>query len=168
MVDFFLLLLLAGAGDELQGIKRGVMEMANIVAINKADDGNIAASEIARNEAANALHYLPASPSGWTPRALACSARTGRGIHELWSGVLEYIELTKSNGWFAAARSHQARSWMNEIIEQGLKQLFDSHPVIRAKKQALESDVEHNRTTSFRAARTLLELYSDPGALHTP
>jgi LAO/AO transport system kinase len=162
MVDFFLLITLAGAGDELQGMKRGVMEMADIVAINKADGDNQTAAERARSEAQNALHYFPASQSGWTPRAVTCSAATGKGIRELWESILEHTALTKANGWFALTRKDQARRWMHEIIEQGLRQQFESHPAIRRRMEALEQEVLEGRTTSFRAARTLLEIYSEP------
>jgi LAO/AO transport system kinase len=160
MVDFFLLITLTGAGDELQGIKRGVMEMADLVAINKADGTNLAAAERARFEAQNALHYFPASPSGWTPRALTCSAQTRKGIAELWKCVLEYTDLTKANGWFTLTRREQTRRWMHEIIELGLRQRFESHPAIRERIGALEQEVLEGRTTSFRAARSLLDLYS--------
>jgi LAO/AO transport system kinase len=160
MVDFFLLIALTGAGDELQGIKRGVMELADIVAINKADGENITAADRTRSEAQNALHYFPRSPSGWTPRAVTCSAQTGKGIGELWNCVLEYVELTKENGWFALTRRNQTRSWMHEIIQQGLRQRFESHPAVRERMGALEQDVLDGRTTSFRAARSLLDLYS--------
>src|SRR5208337_1498060 len=161
MVDFFLLITLTGAGDELQGMKRGVMELADAVTINKADGTNLVAAERARVAAENALHYFPRQPSGWTPRALTCSAQTGKGIAELWNCVLEHDRLTKSNGWFSANRKDQTRRWMREIIEQGLKQRFESHAAIRERMEALELDVLEGRTTSFRAARTLLELYSD-------
>jgi LAO/AO transport system kinase len=160
MVDFFLLLMLAGAGDELQGMKRGVMEMADIVVVNKADGSNLIAAERARSDAQNALHYLPASRSEWTPRALTCSAQTGRGIPELWDCVLEYTALTKANGWFSAVRREQTRTWMHEIIQQGLRQRFEAHPAIQKRMEALEQDVLDGRTTSFRAALTLLEVYS--------
>jgi GTPase len=162
MVDFFLLIMLAGAGDELQGMKRGVMELADIVAINKADGANISAAEKARTEAQNALHYLPGSLSGWTPRALTCSARTGKGIPELWKCVLEYAALTKANGWFVLARRNQTQKWMHEIIREGLRQRFESHPAIRKRREALEKEVLEGRITSFRAARELLETYSEP------
>lgn len=167
MVDFFLLVMLAGAGDELQGMKRGVMELADIVAINKADGANVAAAEKARTQAQNGLHFLPASLSGWTPRAVTCSARTGRGIPELWNSVLEYIATTRANGWFALARRNQTEQWMNEIIRDGLRQQFESHPAIRQRREALERDVREGRITSFRAARELLATYSGsktPGA----
>jgi LAO/AO transport system kinase len=160
MVDFFLLIGIAGAGDELQGMKRGVMEMADVVAINKADGTNIIAAERARTEAQNALHYLPASRSGWTPRAMTCSAQTCKGIAELWTCVQERASLTKANGWFAHARREQTRRWMHEIIEQGLKQRFESHPAIQGRMAAFEEDVLEGRTTSFKAARTLLEMYA--------
>ena len=140
MVDFFLLITLAGAGDELQGMKRGVMEMADIVAI------------------------FPISESGWTPRALTCSAQTGLGIAELWSCVLEYSAMTKANGWFGLARRGQTQKWMHEIIRDGLKQRFESHPSIKDRIEALEQDVLEGRTTSFRAARELLETYSESKA----
>ncbi len=162
MVDFFLLITLAGAGDELQGIKRGVMELADLVAVNKADGTNVDAAERARAEAQNALHFFPASGSGWTPRAVTCSALTGAGISELWALVLEYTELTRSNGWLAASRREQQRRWMQEMIDQALRQRFDAHSAVRGQIAALERDVAEGRTTPFRAARTLLEAYSDP------
>lgn len=157
MVDFFLLIMLAGAGDELQGLKRGVMELADIVAINKADGENLAATERARVEAQNALHYFPTTLSGWTPRAVLCSVKTGKGISDLWDCIFEYVALTKSNGWFDLTRRNQARRWMHEVIQDGLMQRFESDPTIRARVVALEQDVEQGRTTSFRAARMLLE-----------
>jgi LAO/AO transport system kinase len=168
MVDFFLLITLAGAGDELQGMKRGVMELADLVAVNKADGANLTAAERARSEAENALHYFPGPANGWTPRALTCSAQTGKGIAELWKCVQEYTGLTKANGWFSVNRQEQARRWMREIIEQGLRQRFETHPAIRKRMEALERDVLEGRTTSFHAARTLLEMYSDqkPAGTH--
>jgi LAO/AO transport system kinase len=160
MVDFFLLLALTGAGDDLQGMKRGVMELADLVVINKADGANRSAAERARVEAQNALHYFPASASGWTPRALACSAQTGKGISEIWNSVLECVALTKTNGWFGHTRRNQARKWMREIIQQGLMEQFEAHPAVRKRQEELEQDVLQGRTTSFRAARTLLEIYA--------
>jgi len=165
MVDFFLLIALAGAGDELQGMKRGVMELADSVAINKADGANIRAAEKARSVAQNALHYLPASQSGWTARALTCSAQTGKGIPELWQCVTEYAAMTKANGWFALARKNQTQTWMHEIIRESLRQRFEAHPAIRKRKDALEKEVLEGRITSFRAARELLETYSDSKGL---
>jgi len=161
MVDFFLLITLAGAGDELQGMKRGVMELADLVAVNKADGTNLRAAERARAEAQNALHYFPSSESGWTPRSLTCSAQTGLGIAEVWNCVLEYAAMTKANGWFGLSRRGQTQKWMHEIIRDGLRQRFESHPSIQGRIETLEQDVLEGRTTSFRAARELLETYSD-------
>ena len=162
MVDFFLLIALAGAGDELQGIKRGVMELADLVAVNKADGANADAAERARGEAQNALHFFPASGSGWTPRALACSALTGSGIRELWDSVLEHTAMTRANGWSAASRREQQRRWLHEMIDQSLRQRFDAHVAVRGRMETLERDVAEGRTTPFRAARTLLAAYSEP------
>ncbi len=161
MVDFFLLITIAGAGDELQGIKRGVMELADLVAVNKADGANVAAAERARTEAQNALQFFPAAESGWIPRATTCSALTGAGIRELWECVLEYTALTKANGCFGRTRRAQQKRWMHEMIEQTLRQRFDANPAVRHSIAALERDVEEGRTTSFRAARMLLEMYSN-------
>ncbi len=160
MVDFFLLITLAGAGDELQGIKRGVMELADLVAVNKADGANEPAAERTRAEAQSALHFFPAAASGWTPRAMTCSALTGAGIHELWQGVLEYVTLTRANGWFGRARRAQQKRWMHEMIEQALRQRFDANSAVRHSMDAMELDVAEGRTTSFRAARVLLEMYT--------
>ncbi len=160
MVDFFLLITLTGAGDELQGMKRGVMELADLVAINKADGTNLRAAERARTEAQNALHYFPGTESGWSPRALTCSAQNGDGIAELWHCVLEHDAMTKANGWFSLARRNQTQKWMQEIIRDGLRQRFESLPVIKARMEVLQKEVLEGRTTSFRAARELLETYS--------
>ncbi len=162
MVDFFLLITLAGAGDELQGIKRGVMELADLVAVNKADGANMDAAERARAEAQNALHYFPATKSGWAPCAVTCSALTGAGISELWESVLEYAASTRANEWFAESRREQQRRWMHEMIDQSLRQRFDAHAVVQKRIGALERDVAEGRTTPFRAARMLLAAYSDP------
>jgi LAO/AO transport system kinase len=161
MVDFFLLITLAGAGDELQGIKRGLMELADLVAVNKADGANMNAAERARTEAQNALHFFPAPESGWTPRAVTCSALTGTGIRELWECVLEYAAMTRANGRFVSSRREQQRRWLHEMIDQSLRQQFDAHAAVRGRIKTLERDVAEGRTTSFRAARTLLAAYSD-------
>ena len=107
MTDFFLLLMLAGAGDALQGIKRGIIEMADAMAVTKADGDNVAAAERARHEYASALHLFPASPDGWAPVVVTCSALTGAGIAELWAAVLEHRVQLEANGWFAVRRAEQ-------------------------------------------------------------
>jgi GTPase len=160
MVDFFLLIMLAGAGDELQGMKRGVMELADMVLINKADGTNKIAAEKACSEAQSALHYFPSATSGWTPRALTCSAHTGKGIAEIWGLVLEYVALTRANGWFSLARTSQKRQWMHDIIQRGLQWRFETDPSVQKHLAALEQEVAMDQITSFGAARRLLEMYT--------
>jgi LAO/AO transport system kinase len=168
MVDFFVLVLLAGAGDELQGIKRGAMELADLVVINKADGANRTAAERARTEAQNALHFVPASASGWTPRAITCSALTGKGIDELWNCALQHAEVAHANGWLALTRREQQRHWLQEILNQGLRQLFDAHPDVQRRIDSLEQEVLAGHTSPFRAARTLLQHYSSSSPSGSP
>lgn len=166
MVDFFLLITLAGAGDELQGIKRGVMELADMVAVNKADGDNIRAAERARIEVENALHFLPSSPSGWVPRAMACSAHTGHGVADLWSTVLEFAASTRANGWFQLRRREQARRSMRENLELALMQLFRSDPKVQTLLAELEEQVFAGQITAFAAVHNLFALFaSRPGEL---
>ena len=159
MVDFFLLVTIAGAGDELQGIKRGVMELVDAVVVNKADGENIRAAERARLEAESALHFLPASSSGWSARAYVCSARTGRGIEELWKCVLDHHAMTRANGWLSRLRLDQSRRWMQETLETGLMDLFRSNPEIQRRVVELEKQVLAGQITAVRAGRQLLSLY---------
>ena len=161
MVDFFLLLMISGAGDELQGMKRGVMEMADAVVINKADGDNRIKAERTRAEFQNALHYFPPPPTGWTPCSLTCSALTGEGIRELWDCVCEHTKLLKSNQWFERVRRNQLKKWMYEVIERGLVRNFRNHPLVKQKLAELEREVTEGRVTSFRAANSLLELYTN-------
>jgi LAO/AO transport system kinase len=160
MVDFFLLVMLSGAGDELQGMKRGVMELADLIAVNKADGDNVTAAEHTRTDAEMALHFFPAPASGWTPRAIACSAVTGRGIPALWNVVREFADLAQDNGSFEQNRREQRRRWLRDALEHGLGQLFRAHPLIRQQVAAFEREVLEGRTTPFCAARLLLELYA--------
>ena len=159
MVDFFLLLMLAGAGDELQGFKRGVMEMADLIAINKADGDNLVRAEQARREFENALHFFPPPATGWIPRVVTCSALTRRGVDALWDAVLEQRQLLKDNGWFARIRQQQVRTWMYDIVELELRRRFRGHPAVRDHLTEVEREVLEGRMSSFRAANRLLDLY---------
>ena len=159
MVDFFLLLMLAGAGDELQGMKRGIIEMSDLIAINKADGPNRRVAEQACRQFEAALHLFPAPPTGWTPRAITCSAVTRDGIPTLWQAVVEHDTLMKSNGWFQRARRDQVRRWMHETIEWGLHDHFRNDPAIKNNLPELEHEVAEGRISPFRAANRLLELY---------
>jgi LAO/AO transport system kinase len=159
MTDFFLLVLVPGAGDELQGIKRGIMEMVDAIAINKADGDNRARAERARVEYASALHLFPPAPGGWTPRVLACSALTGEHIADIWELVLEHRALTKANGYFQERRREQALEWMNELIRDGLAELFERDPRVAARLPRLREEVRRGHIGSFSAARQLLSLF---------
>lgn len=159
MVDFFLLLMLAGAGDELQGIKRGIMEMADLVAITKADGSNVEKAMLARAEYQNALHLFPPSESGWIVQAVTCSAMEKTGIVEVWDLVKEYVDVAKSNGYFQHRRSRQARYWMYESINESLKNHFYRDRDILADIQTMENEVTDNRISSFVAAQHLLDKY---------
>ena len=159
MVDFFLLIQLAGTGDELQGIKRGIMEMADGIIINKADGDNIQRAELAARHFRNALHLFPATESGWEPRVLTYSGFYGLGIKEIWDMVYEYIDFVRQNGYFQYRRNEQAKYWMYETINESLKNGFYNDPEISALLQDYESQVLGGQQTSFVAARRLLDIY---------
>ncbi|HUW05616.1 MAG TPA: methylmalonyl Co-A mutase-associated GTPase MeaB [Williamwhitmania sp.] len=159
MVDCFLLLMLAGAGDELQGIKRGIMEMADILAITKADGANIQKAQIARAEYEGALHLYPPAESGWDPHVLTCSVFDKKSILELWNTILEYLALTKKNSYFADKRQQQAKYWMFESVNETLKESFYCNPSLQVLISKLEQEVLNNQITSFAAAKVLLDHY---------
>jgi LAO/AO transport system kinase len=159
MTDFFLLLMLAGAGDELQGMKRGIIEMIDGMAINKADGDNKPKAERARVEYASALHLFPASPDGWSPRVLTCSARSGEGIAEVWQMVLDHRQLLETNGYVARRRSRQALDWLGELISIGLETAFRQDPLVAARLPELRQAVEQGHMTPFAASRELLALF---------
>jgi LAO/AO transport system kinase len=159
MTDFFLLLMLAGAGDELQGMKRGIIEMLDGMAINKADGDNKPKAERARIEYSGALHLFPASADGWTPRVLTCSAIAKEGIAEVWRMVLEHRELLEGNGFLAKLRNRQALDWMNELTMLGLEALFRRNRAVAGQLPLLREAVHGGRMTPFAAARELLALF---------
>jgi LAO/AO transport system kinase len=159
MVDFFLLLMLAGAGDELQGIKRGIMEMADLIAITKADGTNRETAASAVTEYSNALHLFPPSESGWIPRVMTCSALEDEGLEAIWEAIEEYTGFTRDNGFFKKNRSLQARYWMYEFIDESLRGDFYAHPGIREHLKALEQEVLDGTKSSFHAAMEILGKY---------
>lgn len=159
MVDCFLLLMLGGAGDELQGIKRGIMEMADIMAITKSDGDNEIKARQAKIQYQNALHLFPASPSGWVPEVVTCSAQTGNGLSELWELICDFISNSKSSGFFSVNRKEQSRYWMYESINESLLAGFYENEVIRNELKSIENDVLSNQINSFEAASKLLSLY---------
>jgi LAO/AO transport system kinase len=159
MTDFFLLLMLAGAGDELQGMKRGIIEMLDGMAINKADGDNKPKAERARIEYAGALHLFPASADGWTPRVLTCSSIAKEGIAEVWQMVLDHRELLEGNGFLAKRRNLQALEWMDELTMLGLEELFRRNRAVAGRLPVLREAVHRGRMTPFAAARELLALF---------
>lgn len=159
MVDFFLLIQLAGTGDELQGIKRGIMEMADGIVINKADGDNIKKAKMAQRHFANALHLFPLPDSGWTPEVLTYSGFYGLGIEEVWDMVHRYIDFVKANGYFHRKRNEQSKYWMFETINEHLRNSFYTDPEIAELLISLEKEVLQSRKSSFVAAREALDKY---------
>ncbi|TDE29889.1 methylmalonyl Co-A mutase-associated GTPase MeaB [Flavobacterium ranwuense] len=159
MVDFFLLLKISGAGDELQGIKRGIMEMADAIVINKADGDNIRKANLAKLEFKRALHLFPAKKSGWTPTTAACSAITHQGIPDVWETIQKFLELTKGNNYFFAKRKEQNQYWMLETINEQLKTNFYNHPEIKKSLELNKKAVQNDEISPFAAAQLLLEKY---------
>jgi LAO/AO transport system kinase len=161
MVDFFLLLQLAGTGDELQGIKRGIMEMADGIAINKCDGSNIEKAMLAKAQFQNALHLFPMSDSGWSPEVIPCSSVEKNGIEEIWTMVGRFADFTRDNGYFDHHRNQQARYWMYETINEQLRQRFYHNTEIQKLSKEMEQKVTANEVSSFIAATTLLEAYNN-------
>lgn len=159
MVDFFLLLMLAGAGDELQGMKRGILEMTDLIAINKADGDNRKRAEKARREYESALHLFPASADGWNPPVMTCSAVNRENIAGIWQVVLEHRSLMQSNGWFLKRRSEQALLWLQESLQAGLEEEFLRDPGVRSRLDHVRGEVLAGKISSFRGAKQLLALF---------
>ncbi len=158
MVDFFLLLKLAGAGDELQGIKRGIIEMADTIVINKADGDNLKAAKLAKVEFNRALHLYPAKASGWQPKVTLCSALQQEGIDAIWDIINDYVEATQKNNYFEHHRNEQNKFWLLQTIEDRLKSdFFGDSKIKEALKSQLEL-IEEGKTTPFAAAEYILSL----------
>ena len=158
MVDFFLLLKLAGAGDELQGIKRGIIEMADAIVINKADGENKQNAKIAKVAFNRALHLYPLKESKWQPKVLTASALHNSGIEEIDNMILTYIGITKENAYFNKKRNEQNKFWLLSTIEQQLKTNFYKKPKIKSALQEEIDNLENGKTTPFNAAKRLLDL----------
>jgi LAO/AO transport system kinase len=159
MVDLFLLLMLAGAGDELQGIKRGIMEMADLIAITKADGLNKLTAEGARVSYQNALHLFTSKTPGWKPKVLACSALENTGIRELWELILEYFDVTKKSGYFDEFRKRQAVIRMDSMIVDYLNNAFYTHEEVKRLRPEIEQHLYEGKITSYKAAVKLLDKY---------
>lgn len=159
MVDFFLLLMLAGAGDELQGIKRGIMEMADAIVINKADSGNEKAAKSAASEYKGAMNLFPPSESGWKAKVKTCSATEGTGIEDVWQVIEDYLAFSKESGLIEQKRRDQASHWLDENINQELYRAFYEHPELKNKLEAYREQVIKGEISSFKAAKDLMKLF---------
>jgi LAO/AO transport system kinase len=161
MVDFFLLLLLPGAGDELQGIKKGIIEMADLVLINKADGENRLRAERARMEQSTALHYSEATPE-WKTEVRLCSGLTGEGIPETWEQIANFYKKLEPKGLIQRRRQEQAIEWLNDLVQDGLRRRFFQDPRVTALLPGLKSSVLRGDVTAVNAARLLLEAHMAP------
>lgn len=159
MVDFFLLLMLAGAGDELQGIKKGIMEMADAVVITKADGSNQTATQRAVVEYQNAFHLFPPTANGWYPKVKTCSALEKRGLDDIWNMILEYDSLVKRNGFFLQNRQQQNLEWMHSLIRFALEEQFYQHADIKQNLAEIEANVQNEKWLPIRAATYLLNIF---------
>jgi LAO/AO transport system kinase len=157
MTDFFLLLMLSGAGDELQGIKKGIMEMADMVVINKADGDNIRMSEMARLQYQNALHIFPQSESGWSPVVSTASAIKNMGISNVWDEVSKFKTLVDENGYFLKNRNHQQIQWMYNNINEELKRLFYGSTEIKKHLASLEKEIIAAKISPVKAAEIMIQ-----------
>ena len=160
MVDFFLLLMLAGAGDELQGIKRGIIEMADALIITKADGDNINRAKLAATEYRRAMHLLPAHASGWIPRTDICSAQTGERIDQVWKIIDAYALQMHITGYFKERRKQQSVYWMEETIGSAVKDLFFQNEQVKAAYPILLNELKEEKITSYKAAAALLNIYN--------
>ncbi len=161
MVDFFLVLLLAGAGDELQGIKRGIIELADAIAVNKADGDNIERAKKAKKDYENALHLMAPRSDSWQPPVLTCSALEMTGMEELWETVLSHRAKMQASGELARRRKEQARQWFEFLVEQGLKDWFYGLSEVKRLLPELDRRLRQGETTAMAAARRLLQLVTD-------
>ncbi len=159
MVDFFLLLLLPGAGDELQGIKRGIVEMADLIAVNKADGDKLTLAKQAKSAYRNALHLYPPQASGWIPQVLTCSALQQTGIEDIWDTILKYKKDTQENGFWQTHRQEQAKFWLYETIKNRLNSQFFEHLKIKDQLHTIEQAVIAGQLSPFQGAEQLLSLF---------
>lgn len=158
MVDFFLVLLIAGGGDELQGIKKGVLEVADAIAINKADGDNVNRAEISKKEYQTALHMLMPTSPNWSPQVLTCSALKKTGIEEIWNTILEHRDKLEKSGEMSEKRQSQSLEWMSFLIDDGLRSWFHNNPEVKELLPKLTSDVQQDKKSPTAAADTLLAL----------
>ena len=159
MVDFFLLLMLSGAGDELQGIKRGIMEMADALSITKADGDNLIKSKTAVGDYKHAIHLFPAKKNNWIPKVLTCSALENTGVQEIWNTIESFVKHCVTNGTFESARKKQAQYWLHESIQEQLGTYFYENPEVKVLLPELEKRVLEGNLSPFIGANQLIDLF---------
>ncbi|MDC6367468.1 MULTISPECIES: methylmalonyl Co-A mutase-associated GTPase MeaB [Flavobacteriaceae] len=157
LVDFFLLLKLSGAGDELQGIKRGIMEMADGIAINKADGSNLERAKLAVAEFKRALHLYPPKENGWVPKVLSCSASENTGITEIWDMISACIDQNRKNGHFSKNRNTQNKNWFLQTVDEHIKQYFHQKESFKKAQEKMLKSIEEHKISPFYAAKILLD-----------
>jgi LAO/AO transport system kinase len=161
MTDFFLLLMLAGAGDELQGIKRGIMEMADTILITKADGDNVKKANLARSEYKNAIHLFPANENEWIPKVETTSSLENRGIEKVWNIIESFRNQVTLNGWLEKNRNHQQEYWMNEAIKEELMLSFNKLPGMKEKLEEVKEKLNKGQITSFQASEIIMNYYNE-------
>ncbi|WKZ70306.1 MAG: methylmalonyl Co-A mutase-associated GTPase MeaB [Melioribacteraceae bacterium] len=161
MVDFFLLVLIPGGGDELQGIKKGVIELTDAVLINKADGKNEQLAKLSKSEYANALHYIQHATKGWQTKALTCSALTGKGIPEIWKMIKDFEKLTKESGVFTQRRKEQSLEWVLRLVEDGLRDSFFNDDIIKKEYKLIQEQVLSSELPPTTAAEKLLNIFRE-------
>ncbi|MFJ5757923.1 methylmalonyl Co-A mutase-associated GTPase MeaB [Neobacillus sp. NPDC093182] len=159
MVDFFMLLVLTGSGDELQGMKKGIMELADAVLVHKADGSNKEKAEQTRKEYSRILHFLQPATKGWASKAYTCSSLTGEGIKEVWGIIKDFEEKGKSSGVFAERRKGQQRDWIYSLISDQLHYSFFHHPEVKLKLPQLENEVMAGEKTAATAVDILFHIF---------
>ncbi|MFN0216198.1 MAG: methylmalonyl Co-A mutase-associated GTPase MeaB [Saprospiraceae bacterium] len=159
MTDVFLLLLLPGAGDELQGIKRGIVEMADFLIVNKSDGDRVKLANQAQGHYLNAIHLFPPKSNNWQSSVMACSALENKGISEVWELILEFQRITLANGFLQKNRRHQAQFWLEDALEEGLKAIFYKHPAVKEKLAEVENEVLAGRISPTEAAAQVIEKF---------
>ena len=159
MVDFFLVLMMAGAGDELQGIKKGVLELADMLAVNKADGDNVGPSDLAAAEFRRALHLMEPINPDWTPPVVTCSGRTGDGLDDLWDGVEQHRRILTASGELHRTRERQQLAWMRALLEERLLADLHSHPDVAERQRQIEAEVSSGAITPSGAVEQLLAIY---------
>ena len=159
MVDFFLLLMLAGAGDELQGIKKGIMEMADALLIHKADGENVAAAKRAKSTYSNALHLFPLAENSWSPQVITGSSISGEGLDEAWSMVLKFQDQMLRSGWFERTRASQRLTWLHESVQAILGKQFYAQPKVKKLLESGEEEVKNGIKNPMTLARELTKIF---------